>query len=62
MSRMTDMCDIACDSCGEWQPGVYPSTREQRNLLIRLGWTYTKSANGTHVDLCPKCSKEKRDE
>ena len=60
MSRMQDMCDIQCDACCNWQPGVYPDTREQRNLLRRLGWTYVKSLEGPHMDLCPECAAKQQ--
>lgn len=56
MSRMRDLCDIQCDACGNWHPGIVESIRRQRQLIFRLGWTYIRCDDGSHSDLCPECS------
>lgn len=57
MSRMADFCDMACDECGNWVPGTYESTADQRKYLHHHGWT-TVRREGKLMDLCPHCAKE----
>jgi hypothetical protein len=57
MSRMIDLCDISCDYCGNWEPGVYVRTDDQRHWLKRnKGWAYDKKER---KDICPECLKNK---
>jgi hypothetical protein len=56
MSRMSDYCDIQCDSCGTWEPGHYRYTVSQRRYLrLNKGWVYREGK-----DLCPVCKKENK--
>lgn len=56
MTRMTDFCDLACDVCGNWEPGICEKTSDQRRHLRGQGWA-TIRRRGKLMDLCPRCAK-----
>lgn len=55
MSRMTDFCDIICDTCTQWVEGSMTSTLMQRKALKYDGWRVIKTPSGLQ-DVCPACS------
>lgn len=55
MSRMIDFCDISCDTCYQWTPGIEPSTKAQRKVLKGEGWSLRMTPNGVQ-DICPVCN------
>lgn len=57
MSRMTDYCDIACDQCHQWEPGVEAGTKDQRKILAEQGWTLRHGEDKRLQDICPVCNK-----
>ena len=61
MSRMSDLCDIMCDECIQWVPGVDESTRKQRTVLAREGWTTRYGPTNRLEDVCPQCNGSNAD-
>ncbi len=54
-SRMTDFCDVNCDSCGRWEATDATTLAAARLYLKRKLWT-VRWQDGEKQDVCPHCN------
>ena len=65
MSRMTDYCDVVCDTagCGEWvetgQRTLADARRGLRKAYVR-GTTWSNWTTSKGKDYCPACSYKRK--
>lgn len=55
MSRMIDLCDVQCDECSQWTPGLSGSIAKERARLKKQLWTI-RWCDNKKQDVCPQCA------